>query len=204
MDEILRRTHIAPIAGVDESAHLGSGGQQAGENLAFHRHVPTARDAIDDVAREDIAAGVDLVGRRILGLLQECQDVSVGVGGNRSERTRVTDPDQMQRDIRIAFVMSLQHRAEVHPGQHVTVEHHHGVVAQHRRNIGDTATGSERLVLGDVIELQPQLRAVTELGLERAWLVGRSQNHMVDTGLGDPRQKVGQKRQACGRQHRLG
>ena len=203
-DEILRRSHIAPVAGVDESAHLGPGRQQAGEHLALHRHLPAAGDAFEDFAFEDVAPGVDLIGGRILGLFQECQYVSVGIGGHGSERTRVADPNEIHRDVGVPFAMGGQHRSQIHTGQHVAVEHHDGVTGQSRCDIGDSATGAQWPFLGDVLHLQAQCRTVAELRLERARLIGRSQDHVADSGLGDPGQQVGQERIPRGRQQRFG
>jgi hypothetical protein len=100
--------------------------------------------------------------------------------------------------------MAGQHLAQVHPGQHVPVEHHHGVVTQFRHHIGDPTTGAHRVVLGDVLDLQPEFGPVAELVLERRGLVRGAEDDMLDTGLGDAGEQVRQKRQTRGRQHRLG
>ncbi len=93
---------------------------------------------------------------------------------------------------------------EVGAGQHVAVEDHRGVVPQLVRDVGDPAAGAERLVLDDVLDLQAELRSVTELGLEHARLVGGAEYDVLDACRGDPGQQMGQERQTGGRQHRLG
>ena len=159
---------------------------------------------VDDLALEHVAARVDLVGRRILRLLQERGDHAVRIGRHTTECARITDPDQMQRDVGVVVVMGGEQGAEVGAGQHVAVEHHRGVVPQLRRDVGDAAAGAERLLLDDVVDLQAELRSVTELGLEHLRLVGRAEHDVLDARRGDPRQQVGQERQTGGRQHRLG
>ena len=77
-------------------------------------------------------------------------------------------------------------------------------MAQLLRHVGDGAAGTQRFVLDDIVDLQAQLGPVAELRLEHPRLVRGAQHDMLDARVGDPRQKVGQKRQASGRQHRLG
>ena len=203
-DEVLRGSHIPPVAGVDVARHLGAVGEQRREELALHRDLPAARDEVDDAALEDVGAGIDLVGGRIFGLLQKRQHISVTVGRYRTEGAGVADPHQVQGDIGIALGVGGQHGAQVHPGEHVTVEHHHGVIAQFGYDVGDTATGAQRGLFGDVVDLQAEFGAVAEFCFEGFGSVGGAQHHMFDPGRGDPGQQVGQERQTGGRQHRLG
>ena len=56
-----------------------------GEGLALDRDLPAGRDQVDHPATEDVAAGVDLVGDRILGLLHEGRDPALRVGGHAAE-----------------------------------------------------------------------------------------------------------------------
>src|SRR5580698_7799269 len=78
--EVLRGTHVTPVAGVDVAAHRDAFGQQGGKHLALDRHLAAAWNAIDGLAREHVAAGVDLVSRRIFGLLQKCCDTPIFSG----------------------------------------------------------------------------------------------------------------------------
>jgi hypothetical protein len=110
----------------------------------------------------------------------------------------------MQSDVGAVGAVKVQQLAQVRPGQHVTVEHHDGVVAQVVGDVGDAAAGAQRLFLGDVVDLQAQLGTVAELGLEDLRLVRRAQHDVFDARRGDPRQQVGEERQPGGRQHRLG
>ena len=77
----------------------------------------------------------------------------------------------MQRDVGTLVVMGGEQGVQVGARQHVAVEHHRGVVPQLVRDVGDPAAGAERLLLDDVLDLQAQLRSVTELGLEYGSLV---------------------------------
>ncbi|PQM49647.1 hypothetical protein C1Y40_00123 [Mycobacterium talmoniae] len=198
-DEVFRGAHIAPVAGVDVPAHGDPVRQQRREHLPFHRDGAPARDAVDDRAVEHVAAGVDLVGRRILGLLQKRGDPAV-LGGHAAERPRVADPHQMQGQIGVVAVVVVEQLAQVGAGEHVAVEHHRGVVAQLVGDVGDAAAGAQRLGLGHVLDLQTQLGAVPEFGLEHPGLIRRAQHDVLDAGGGDPRQQVGDKRQPGGGQ----
>ena len=100
--------------------------------------------------------------------------------------------------------MCGEHRGKIDPGEHVAVEHHHGVVPQSRCDVGDTATGSQRPLLGDVFHVQPECGAVTEFSFESGCLIRGSEHDVVDPGLGDPGQQMGQERRPGGRQHRFG
>ena len=100
--------------------------------------------------------------------------------------------------------MGGEQGAQVGARQHVAVEDQRGVVPQLGRDVGDPAAGAQRLVLDDVVDLQAQLRAVAELRLEDARLVGGAEHDVLDAGRGDPGQQMGQERQPGGRQHRLG
>ena len=51
---------------------------------------------------------------------------------------------------------------------------------------------------------RPELGPVAELRLEHRRLVRRAQHHVLDAGLGDAGQQMGEEGQAGGRQHRLG
>jgi serine acetyltransferase len=63
-------------------------------------------------------------------------------------------------DIGTVGVVKVQQLPEVDTGKHVAVEHHHGVVAQTRRDVGDAAAGAQWVLLGDVFDLHPELGAV--------------------------------------------
>ena len=164
--EVLRCAHVAPVTGVDVPAHPDVIGEQGGKHLPLHRHLPATRDPVDDVAVENVTAGVDLVGRGVFGLLQERQHVAVRIGGHTAEGPRITDTDQMQREFGVALVMSVEQRAQIDTGKHVAVEDQHGVAAQQRRDVRDSAARAQRSFFGDVVHPQAQRGAVAELRLE--------------------------------------
>ena len=100
--------------------------------------------------------------------------------------------------------MAGQDLAQIHAGEHITVEHHHRVVAQLRRDIGNAAAGAQRFHLGHILDLQTELGAVAELRLECLGPVGGPEDDVLDTSRGDARQQVGQERHTRGGEHRLG
>ena len=201
--EVLRRAHVAPVAGVDVAADLDPFGEQRGEHFTLDRDLAAMGNPVDDLAREHIAARVDLVGRRILGLLQKSCDTAI-FGRYTAECPRVSDPYQVQGQIGLLFMVIVQQLPQIGSGEHIAVEDHRGVVAQPRRDVGDAAAGAQRVLLGHVFDLQAQLGPVAELLLERRGVVRRAKDDVLDTGRGDPGQQMGEERQPRGGQQRLG
>ena len=98
--EVLGRAHVAPVAWSRRSrTPCSPSASSAGNTSRSTDTSRPARDAVDDLALEHVAARVDLVGRRVLGLLQERRHPAVGVGGHAAERARIADPHQVQRHV---------------------------------------------------------------------------------------------------------
>ncbi|CKR65102.1 Uncharacterised protein [Mycobacterium tuberculosis] len=153
-NEVFRCAHVPPIAGIDIAVDLAVAvGEQGREHLAFHRNLPALRNPVDDVAFEDIAAGIDLVGRRILRLLQKGDYAVLLVGGYAAECPRVAHPHQLQRDIGSIASVEVQQLGQIRAREHIAVKHHRGVVAQLAGNVGDAAASPQGMLLGHVFDL---------------------------------------------------
>ena len=80
-------------------------------------------------------------------------------------------PHQVQGEVGLVGLVKRQQVTQVGAGQYIPVEHHHGVVPQLARDVGDAAAGPQRDLLGHVVDLQAQFGTVTELGLEHRSLI---------------------------------
>ena len=202
-DEVLGRTHVPPVRVIDVCVDVTALGEQPGEHLTLDRHRQAGRDGFDDLALEHIGAGIDLVGRRVLGLLQERGDPAVGVGRDAAERAGVADPHEVDGDVGVGGAVTVDDVADIGATEDVAVEHHDRARGQFVEDVADTAAGAQRLVFGDVAHAQAQLRTVAvvlaeDLGLERG-----AEHDVADTGRPDTGQQMGQERQPGGGQHRF-
>src|SRR5699024_1976287 len=77
--EVGRGAHVTPVRVVDVAVDAAAVVQERRENLALDADGAAGGDVLDDLAAEHVAAGVDLVGRRVLGFLQEFEDAVVVV-----------------------------------------------------------------------------------------------------------------------------
>ncbi len=202
--EVLRRAHVPPVGGVDEPVDAPALTEQLGEGLTLDRHRLALGDLLDELTAEHVAAGVDLVGRRILGLLQEVLDAPVVVGGDAAERARIGDADQVHRQVGVLLAVQGEDFPQVGPAEDVAVEHHDRRGGELGQDVADAAAGAQGFGLHDVGDVQVQGRPVAEVLLEDLGLEGGPQHDAPDAGRPDPGEQVGQEGQARGGQHRLG
>ena len=127
-----RRPEVEPVRRVDVALQHRARGEQPGEGLPLHRDGATGGDVVDHRPAEDVAAGVDRLGRRVVGLLDELQHPAGLVGGHRAERSCVLDLDEVQRDVSGARRVGCQLADEVVAGEHVSVEDDDRVVGPAR------------------------------------------------------------------------
>ncbi len=178
---------------------------QLGEGLALDRHRPAGRDPGEDLALEQIGAGVDLVRGGLVArrLLDERLDAAVRVVDDGPERAGVVDVDQVQRaDAALAAVV-VEHRAQVERGEDVAVEDEERAVDE-LLDVLERAGRAERRVLDDVAQPQPQARAVAEVRRDRVGQIARGQDDVVDPGLLDAAQRPLEERHVHDRDHGLG
>ena len=71
-----------------------------------------------------------------------------------------------------------------------------GPLSQQVGDVADAAAGAQRLVLGDVVDPQPERGPVTDAVPEDLRPVRRGEHHVVDAGGAGPRQQVVQERHA--------
>lgn len=208
--EGLGGAQVQPVRGVDHALEVGAGREQVGERLAFHGDGAARRDRVDDRAAEHVGARVDLVGDDLLGrlgLLQEGLDPARRVRGDQAERPRVLDPGQVQGDVRAGGLVLVHQGTDVEAGEDVTVEDEDRVVGSRvepGRDVADRAAGAEWLLLGDVLQMQSEARAVTEVRLEDLGEVRGGEHDVLDARSSRPGQLVGEERDARRRDHRLG
>ncbi len=178
------------------------------ERLPLDRDPAPGRDLVDDLAPEHVAPGVDPVGHRVRRLLQERGHAARLVGRDHAEPGRVRHLDQVQGHRGFGLAVQVDLGAEIVPGQDVAVEHHHRVAgaaaAQRGGGVADPPAGVQRHVLLDVVDLQPERRAVTQAGGEHVGLVAGGEDDVGDTAGRRPGQQVGQERHTRGRQQGLG
>ncbi len=189
---------------------MGAALQQAGEGLAFDGDRTAGRDGVDDRAVEDVGARVDLVGDDLLGrlrLLQEGGHPAGLVGRHQAEGARVGDLGQVQRDVGAGGAVGVHQGRDVQSGEDVAVEDQDRVAGcrvQAGGDVADGAAGAQRLLLGDVLQVQSERRPVTEIRLEHFGEVGRGQHDVLHTRGAGARQLVGEEGDTGGRDHRLG
>ncbi len=188
---------------------MGPALQQPGEGLAFDGDGAAGGDGVDDGAAEDVGPGVDLVGDDLLGrlrLLQEGEDAPGLVGGDEAEGARVLDAAEVEGDVGAALLVGGDEGRDVEPGEDVAVEDEDGVVGPGVEPVGDVAdgaAGAEGLLLGDVLEVEPEVGAVTEVRLEDLGEVRGGHHHVFDAGGAGAGQLVGEEGDARGGHHRL-
>ena len=78
-----------------------------------------------------------------------------------------------------------------------------GARAQPGGDVADGAARAERLLLGDVLQVEPERGAVAEVRLEDLGQIGRGQHDVLDARRPGPRQLVREERDAGRRNHRL-
>lgn len=110
----------------------------------------------------------------------------------------------MQGHVRLGPHVGVEHRTEIGATEHVAVEDHHVVGAQPRQHVADTAAGTERLGLGDVLDLETEVGTVGEVLLEDLGLERGAEDDVFDACLTDPCEQMGEERHPRGGQHRLG
>ena len=104
----------------------------------------------------------------------------VGCGGHAAERAGISHAHQVQGDVCLSRAVGVEHRAQVGAAEHVAVEHHDVVPAQCRGHVPDATTGAQRRRLGDVLQVEPELRPVTEVALEHLGLEGGAEHDVGD------------------------
>ena len=145
--------------------------QQSRESLALDRDNAIGRNRLDDRTLEYVAAGVDLVGRRVLSLFQEGGYPSIGIGRHAAKGTRISHVEQMHGDIGILVMVRGEDSLQVHSGQHIAIEDHDRVIAQLVVDIADAAAGTECGLFHHVLNLQAQIGAITEVLLKDLSLI---------------------------------
>ena len=202
--EVHRGAHVAPVRDVDVAGDPRPRREQPRERLTLDRHRPALRDRLDHLAAEHVAARVDLVRRRVFGLLQERRHPPVRVGGHAAERAGVLHSHEVQGDVGLRPAVRVDDGGEVRAGQHVAVEDQDVARGEVLEDVADAAAGAQRLVLDDVLDLQAERRAVAEVVGEGLGQVGRAEHDPPHARRAGTREQVGEERDAGGRQHRLG
>ena len=144
----------------------------------------------------------------VCGFSRNGGDPAGGVRGDQAERARVLDPGEVQGDV------GAGRRGGCRPGPGCpgpvrmsplkisTGSSGRGV--QPRGHVADGAAGAERLLLGDVLEVEAQRRAVAEVRLEDLGEVGRGEHDVLDARRSCPCQLVREERYTGRRHHGLG
>src|SRR5665213_530045 len=146
--------------------------------------IPAGRDAVEDLALEEVRPGVDLVGRShvALRLLHEASDPADLVMDDAPEGAGILDPDQVQGADPALSAVKRQHRPQVERGEHVPVEDEEWAVDE-PLDVLQRPGGAERGLLDDVLQAEPEPGAVPEVRGDRVGEVAGGQQHVLDPGF---------------------
>ena len=176
-----RRADVDPVAVVDVGDERFAALDERREIAAFDRPGDVARNAVERVRLEHVDAGVDVVGRDLVGvrLLEKAADVAIRVGFDQAVGRRIVDRRQDDRRARLALAVQPDDAREIDLRQHVAVEHDDRF-GQLVARVLDGARRAERRGLDDVADLDPELGAVAEDLLDAARLVVEAEDDFVD------------------------
>ena len=131
----------------DQSA--GSPGGELRQDLGFHDI-----DAGVDSVREDLPPG---------RLLKEALDPAVVVHDDDAEFQRVGDPGQPDRDQGAVVLVEPDQLGQVDVGERVTRDHQERLIPQRVLRVFHAARGTERCLLGRVLQAHVEVLAVAEV-----------------------------------------
>ncbi len=93
---------------------------------------------------------------------------------------------------------------QVEVGEDVPVQHQEIAVANVRLDIFNRAGSAQGLVLGNVSDLEPEIRAVAKIRLDAVGKVAHGKDDLTDAVVPEPVQHIGDKRLIGQGHHRLG
>ncbi|CAM5538707.1 hypothetical protein STANM309S_00859 [Streptomyces tanashiensis] len=143
----------------------------------------------------------------VCGFSRKAVTRPVGVRGDQAEGARVLDQGEVERDVRAGGGVGRDEGLDVQAREDVPVEDEDRLVGARVQSRGDVAyraAGAEGLLLGDVLQAQAEVRAVTEVGLEDLGQVGGGEHDVLHAGGAGPGQLMGQEGDARRRDHGLG
>ncbi len=151
---------------------------------------------------EQVRTRVDVAGHQEFRLLSELLHPSIGSGHDETERARVVDVVQRDRDVGCLLAVQRHHRRQIQVGEDVTVEGEEGLVTESVEGVDDGAAGAQGFILGDPRDGRFTATRVDER-LEGRLEVWRRQDHLVDAVASEVVQHVVQRPSVHERQQRL-
>ena len=173
---------VLPVAIRDIAVQRGVPLEQLGEHVTGPVDHPAGRDLAEHLGLHDVHPGVDRVGEHLAPgrLLEEPLDPPVLLGDHDAEFERVGHPGQPDGDQRALVLVEVDHRGQVHVGQRVAGDDQEGLVTQRVLGVPDAARGTERHLLGGVLQAHAEFLAVAEVVADQ-----RGQELDGDDGLGE-------------------
>ena len=195
---------VLPVAlahvAVDRAAHL----EQQREELLREVERPVGRDVPEHLRLEHVDAGVDRVGEHLAPrrLLEEALDLAVLVGDDDAELERVLDGLEADRDRRALLLVEVDDLVQVDVAERIARDDEERLVQAVRRE-PHRPRRAERALLDRVLDVQPEVAAVPEVGADRLRQEGDRDDDVGETVLAQQLEDVLHARLADDRHHRL-
>ena len=157
--------HVFPVAVGDVAEQRGAALEQLGEDVAGPVDHLTGRDLGQHLRLHHVQPRVDRVREHLAPgrLLEEALDPAVLLGDHDAELQRVGHAGQADGDQRALLLVEVDQRGQVHVGQRVARDDQERLVAQRVLGVPDAARGTQRHLLGGVLQAHPELLAVAEV-----------------------------------------
>ena len=158
------------------------------ERLALDRNVAPRRNQIEDLALEQIRAGVDFVRsalRPFGGFSTKAVMRPSASWTTQPNARRIVDANEVQRPMPPFSLMVLTHRAQIEARENVAVEHEERA-GDVLLDVLERAGRAERRLLDHVRDLHAEARAVAEVIDDRLRHVAGREDHVANLGRVEP------------------
>ena len=174
--------HVAPVAAAGDAVQAAAGLQQGWEHILSKIPGPVRRDLLQHLGGEQIDAGVDQIGHHLPpgGLLHKADHPLLLVGEDQPVLQGRGMTEEDQGGLGPLGLMELHGGSEIQVADAVSADDQEVLSLQEGGAGPHAAGGAQRGLLDEVVQADPPLLSVPEIGLHCLRHVAQGDGDLVD------------------------